>query len=337
MRLRPSIRRPRRLWRRPNPDLGIAIQPRGKNLYMPRAIWTGAISFGLVNVPVKIYSATESKDVSFNQFQEGTGKRIHYKRVAEDTGKEVEYEDIVKGYEIDDGKYVIVTPDELESVEPGKTRTIDIEDFVELSDIDPLYFEKSYYLAPGDGGDKPYALLRQAMDRSGRVAIGRFVMRTKQYLGAIRPAGDVLILETMFFGDEIRSTADLDLPGKVKLSDRELRIADQLIESLTVDFDPSSYEDTYRDRVLELIERKRKGEDIVVDEQEETADEVPDLMAALEASLSNISEARERKRKRQNLDELTKEELYDRASEADIAGRSKMSKDDLVKALRKAS
>jgi DNA end-binding protein Ku len=303
---------------------------------MPRAIWTGSISFGLVNVPVKIYSATESKDVHFNQFQEGTGKRIHYKRVAEGTGDEVEYEDIVKGYEISDGKYVIVTPEELESVEPGKTRTIDIEDFVDLSEIDPIYFEKSYHLAPDDRGEKPYALLREAMRRADRVAIGRFVMRTKQYLAAIRASGDALVLETMYFGDEVRDPADLDLPADVDLSDRELRIADQLIGSLTVGFDPMAYEDTYRERVLGLIDRKAKGEDVVVEEREERTDEVTDLMAALEASVTSIRDARDRKRS-PSLDSLTKGELYDRASDADIAGRSKMSKDELISALRKAS
>lgn len=303
---------------------------------MPRAIWTGSISFGLVNVPVKLYSATESKDVSFHQLEGGTGKRIKYKRVAEGTDHEVEYDDIVKGYELAKGKHVVITPEELESVEPGKTRTIDIEDFTNLADIDPLYFEKSYYLAPDERGEKPYALLHHAMERSGRVAIGRFVMRTKQYLAAIRPAGDVLVLETMFFGDEIRSTDELNLPEDVELSDRELRIADQLIESLTVEFDPMAYEDTYRQRVLDLVERKAKGQAIVVEEPEEATDEVTDLMAALEASVSSIREARDRKR-RPSLDALTKDELYERAADADVAGRSKMSKDELIDALRKAS
>ena len=311
----------------------------GNRFSMPRAIWSGSISFGLVNVPVKLYSATDSKDVHFNQFQEGTGRRIHNKRVAEGTGREVEYEDIVKGYEIKDGKYVMVTPEELESVEPGKTRTIEIEDFVDLAEIDPVYFEKSYYLAPDGEAQKSYALLREAMDRAGRVAIGRFVMRTKQYLAAIRPSGKALVLETMFFGDEVRDTKDLDLPGKVKLSSRELEIADRLIDSLTVEFKPSSYKDTYRARVMDLIKRKQKGEEIVIEEREDDApDAASDLMAALEASISNIRDARDKKQKKAgDLDDLTKQELLDRAAEADISGRSKMSKDELMKALRKAS
>ena len=310
----------------------------GNNCSMPRAIWSGSISFGLVNVPVKLYSATESKDIHFNQFQEGTGKRIHNKRVAEGTGREVEYEDIVKGYELKAGKYVLVTPEELESVEPGKTRTIEIEDFVDLAEIDPIYFEKSYYLAPAGEAKKSYALLREAMERANRVAIGRFVMRTKQYLAAIRPSGKVLVLETMFFGDEVRDTKDLDLPGKVKLSPRELEIADRLIDSLTVEFKPGQYKDTYRERVMNLIKRKQKGEDIVIEEREETTDKATDLMAALEASISNIRDARDKKRKKSgSLDELSKQELLDRAAKADISGRSKMSKDELMKALRKAS
>ncbi len=305
---------------------------------MPRAIWSGSISFGLVNVPVKLYSATESKDVHFNQFQEGTGRRIHNKRVAEGTGREVEYEDIVKGYELNKGKYVMVTPEELESVEPGKTRTIEIEDFVNLAEIDPIYFEKSCYLAPAGEAKKSYALLREAMERAGRIAIGRFVMRTKQYLAAIRPSGKVLVLETMFFGDEVRDTKDLDLPGKVKLAPRELQIAERLIDSLTTKFDPAAYKDTYRERVMSLIKRKQKGEDIVIEEREEPPDKATDLMAALEASITNIRDARDRKGKKAGgLGDLSKQELLDRAAKAHIAGRSKMSKVELMKALRKAS
>jgi DNA end-binding protein Ku len=304
---------------------------------MPRAIWSGSISFGLVNVPVKLHSATESRDVRFHQFQEGTDRRIHYKRVAEGTDDEVDYDDIVKGYEVSDGRYVMVTPEELESVEPGKTRTIDIEDFVELAEIDPVYFEKSYYLAPDKGGEKAYVLLREAMRRAERVAIGRFVMRTKQYLGAIRPSGDALILETMFFGDEVRDPGELDLPGKTKVSDRELKIADQLIESLTVPFDPMSYADTYREQVLDLIEAKAKGEEIVVERRDDKAEPAADLMAALEASVSSIREARDRRRGAKDLASLSKDELYERATAKDVPGRSKMSKDELIEALQQAS
>jgi len=317
---------------------------------MPRAIWTGAISFGLVNVPVKLYSATESKDVSFHQLEKDTGKRIDHRRFATGTDREVDYDDIVKGYEVSKGKYVVVTPEELESVDPGRSRTIDIEDFVALEDIDPVYYERSYYLAPaGDEGAKAYRLLREALRRTERVAVGRFVMRTKQYLGAIRVSGDVLVLETLFFGDEIRDTGDLDLPATGRLSDRELRIAEQLIDSMTVDFDPSAYADTYREKVLELIEQKAEGKEIAVEPDAELAP-VTDLLAALEASLEDARAGRERGGARGrsgststgkagdgDLADLSKEELYERAADQGIEGRSKMSKDDLLEALRDAS
>jgi DNA end-binding protein Ku len=311
---------------------------------MARAIWSGAISFGLVTVPVKLFSATESKTVHFNQFEEGTGERIRYKRVAEGSGEEVDYADIVKGYEIEKGRFVIVTPEELESVEPTKSRTIDIEDFVSLDEIDPVYFDKTYYLAPAPdvGAEKPYALLHEALRSSNKVAVARFVMRTKQYLAAIRPVGDLLALDTMFFPDEVRGEDTVEnAPGDVELSDRELAMAEQLIDSLTSPWEPDRYTDTYRERVLDLIERKAKGEDIVVEEQEATP-EVADLMAALQAS---VEEARNRKAGKPvggrgdgegaGLDGLTKGELYERASDAGIEGRSKMSKDELADALRR--
>lgn len=256
---------------------------------MPRSIWTGAISFGLVNVPVKLYSATEDKDIHFNQFQKDTGERVRYKRIAEGTGDEVEYDDIVKGYEVSKGRFVMVTAEELESVEPGRSRTIEIEDFVDGDEIDPIYFEKTYYLAPqeGTGADKAYALLREAMRESNKVAIGRFVMRTKQYLTALRPVGKLLYLETMFFPDEIRETKELEASAKgAKVSERELKVARQLVESLTNDWKPDRYRDTYRERVLELIEQKSKGKEVVVEKAEAPESNVVDLLAALEASLA---------------------------------------------------
>ena len=266
----------------------------GYTPFMPRSIWTGAISFGLVNVPVKLFSATEDKDIHFNQFEKDTGERIRYKRVAEGTGDEVEYDDLVKGYEQSKGRFVIVTPEELEAVEPGKSRTIEIEDFVDLDEVDPIYFEKTYYLAPsGSGADKAYVLLRQAMEKANKVAIGRFVMRTKQYLVALRPAGKLLFLETMYFPDEIRATKELE--GEVKgarVSDRELKVAEQLIDSLTTEWDPGRYHDTYRERVLELIAQKAKGEEIVVEKAEAPESNVVDLLAALEASLASAGKGR---------------------------------------------
>jgi DNA end-binding protein Ku len=252
---------------------------------MPRSIWNGSISFGLVNVPVQLFSAVQPKDVHFHEFQAGTGARIKHKRVSEKSGREVEYKNIEKGYETSRGKYVMLTQEELESVEPGKSRTIDIEDFVELSEIDPVYFDKPYYVAPQKGAEKPYALLREAMAQSERVAIARFVMRTKQYLAAIRTSDSVLVLETLYFADEIRDAGDLNIPTRTKVADRELRIAEQLIDSLTIEWKPERYEDTYRERVLDLVRRKGKGQQVEVAEREPEDAKVVDLVEALQRSL----------------------------------------------------
>ena len=259
---------------------------------MPRALWSGTISFGLVNVPVKLHTATEEKDVAFHQFSE-KGDRIKNKRVSEKTGREVDFKDIVKGYEVAKGKFVVVTPEELESVDPGPRKTIEIEDFVALGEIDPIYFVKTYYLAPddADGAKRAYALLRSAMERSERVAIGRFVLRTKQYLVALRPMDKVLTLSTLYFADEVRDWRDLDVPGAVKLQPRELEIADRLIDSLTTAWKPSKYEDTYRTRVLKLVKDKAKGKEIVVEPEAPRAP-VTDLLAALEASVKEARGAR---------------------------------------------
>jgi DNA end-binding protein Ku len=266
----------------------------------PRAIWSGSISFGLVNVPVKLYSAVKQKDVHFNQLEEKTGAHIKYKRVSEKTGKEVDYEKIVKGYEVAKGKYVTVTPEDLEAVAPEKTKTVDIEDFVELADIDPIYFEKTYVLAPdGEGAAKAYGLLLKAMEAKERVAIGRFVLRTKEYLCAIRPYDGVLALETMYFPDEIVDKADV--PGlperRTKVADKELKIATSLIESLTTEFKPSAYKDTYREAVLDMIDRKAKGEEIVMPAEPEEQAQVVDLLAALEASVEAAKKAKSARKK----------------------------------------
>jgi DNA end-binding protein Ku len=261
---------------------------------MPRAIWSGAISFGLVAVPVKLYPATEQKDIRFHQFKEGTRQRIRNKRVSEQTGREVEYEDIVKGYEAEKGKYVIVTPEELASIAPEKTRTIEIEDFVDLSDIDPIYFEKTYYLAPEDeaGAKKAYALLLKAMEDEGKVAIGRFVMRTKEYLAAVRPMDGILVLETMFFPDEIRQPSEIEnVPVRARVEDRQMKMAKQLIGTLATDWDPKRYHDQYRERVLKLIRDKAKGKEVVMPEPEETT-KVGDLMEALRQSIEATKKGR---------------------------------------------
>jgi DNA end-binding protein Ku len=263
---------------------------------MARSIWRGAISFGLVNVPVKLYSAVSKKTVRFNQLHEKDNSRIQLKRFCADEDREVPYEEIVKGYEISAGRYVVITPEELENLDPKKTRTIDIEDFVDLDEIDPLFYEHPYYLAPDTGAAKPYKLLLEALKETNKVAIARVVIRTKEYLTAIRPAGDVLTLETMLFADELIDPGDLDeLPDTdVKATKREVDMARQLIESLATDFDPAKYRDEYRERVLELIEQKASGQEVAVAAEPEAPAAVPDLMAALEASLAAAKGGREK-------------------------------------------
>jgi DNA end-binding protein Ku len=259
---------------------------------MPRSIWTGAISFGLVTVPVKLYSAVQRKTVRFHQLDSSDGVRIAQRRVNPVTGEEVPYERLVKGYEIGPDRYVMIDPSELEALDPRKTRTIDIEDFVELSDIDPIYYDHPYYLAPGAGGVKPYRLLLEAMEQTGKVAIATVVIRSKQHLVALRPMGEILGMATMLFPDEVVDPERIDEVPRaddVEVSERELRIAKQLVESLAGRFEPEKYRDVYREEVLALIERKAAGEEIAVQpSREETAAEVPDLMSALQASLDQV-------------------------------------------------
>src|SRR3954454_18076950 len=258
---------------------------------MARSIWSGAISFGLVNVPVKLYSAVNRKTVRFHQLNGKTGNRIAQRRVDPGTGEEVAYEDIVKGYELSRDRYVVIEPDELDALDPERTRTIDIEDFVSLSEIDPVYYDHPYYLVPDKGAAKPYELLREAMRDAGKVAVARVVLRSKEQLVAIRPSGDVLLMETMIFHDEVVPTDNLDdLPDdeRAAASERELAMARQLIESLSSEFEPAKYRDEYREKVLDLIERKAAGEEIAVQPEAPQPTAVPDLMAALEASLAAV-------------------------------------------------
>jgi DNA end-binding protein Ku len=255
-------------------------------------MWSGAISFGLVNVPVKLYSAVSRKSVRFHQLNGQTGVRIQQRRVDPSTGDEVAYEDIVKGYELAPDRYVVIENDELEALDPKKTRTIDIEEFVELADVDPIFYDHPYYLAPGAGGAKPYRLLLDAMRDTGRIAIARVVIRSKEQLVAIRPMGDVLAMSTMVFADEVIDPATIDdIPraDDVEVREREVDIAKQLVESLAADFEPEKFHDTYREEVLALIERKASGEEIAVQPARDVQDEpVPDLMAALKASLDAV-------------------------------------------------
>jgi DNA end-binding protein Ku len=261
---------------------------------LPRAIWSGSISFGLLNVPVKLYSAVSKQTVSFRELREGDGARIRHKRVAETDGKEVPYEKIVKGYEYAPDQYVVLTRDELAELDPKKTRAIEIQDFVDLDDIDPIYFEQPYYLGPDKGAERAYALLVQAMKESRKVAIARFVLRNKEHLAAIRPMDDVLTMATMRFHDEVTSPSDLD--GEVfeearpkKPEKREIEMAKQLIESLTTRFKADKYRDEYREELLDLLERKAEGKEVVSAPSEEPKPtKAPDLMAALEESLAAV-------------------------------------------------
>jgi DNA end-binding protein Ku len=314
---------------------------------MARAIWTGAISFGLVSIPVGLFSATEDHTVHFHQFERGTSDRIRYQRVNERTGKEVEYSDIVKGREVGDGEYVLVEPDELADIAPGRSRTIDIQTFVDLDEIDPIFFQKTYWLAPTDERyERPYALLREAMTRTNRAGIATFVMRGKEYLTALRADGEVLALETLFFADEIRDRSNLDLPGSTKPKGKELDMATGLIEAMSGAWKPKEFRDTYTERVEKLIEDKRKGREIVTEAEPPEPTAMSDLIAALERSVADARGGGKSQKGKKgkatsdgapDLSELSKSELAAMARELDIKGRSSMSRPKLEKAIAAAS
>jgi DNA end-binding protein Ku len=260
---------------------------------MARAIWTGAITFGLVTVPVRLYTATSSHKPTFHQFRRGTGQRVRNRRVTEDTGEEVAYDDVVKGADIGDGRHVIVTPEELEAIEPGRSRALEIEDFVDLHAIDPVVWDTTYYLGPdGAVADGPYELLRRAMVNTGKVAIGRFVMRDKQYLATVRPIGGVLGLSTMYFADEVRGADVVDrVPVDHEPDALQLEIAQHLIEFMSTDWEHSRYRDTYQERVAELIERKARGDEVVTERTPEPAQKVAGLLDALRRSIEERTRA----------------------------------------------
>ena len=260
---------------------------------MPRAIWTGSITFGLLNVPVKLYSAVSSRAIRFRELREKDGSRVRHKRVAEADGEEVAYEEMVKGYEITPDQFIVLSRDELEALDPKKTKAIEIEDFVDLDQIDPIYFNQPYYLGPAPGAERAYALLAQAMGEQRKVAIARFVLRNRESLAAVRAGDGILTLATMRFADEVVPVSQLEgvLGEKpdVEPKKQEIEMAKQVIDSLSTDFDPSAYEDEHRAELLKLIERKAAGEDIVSTEAEAPKPtKAPDLMAALEESLAAI-------------------------------------------------
>jgi DNA end-binding protein Ku len=259
---------------------------------VPQAIWTGSISFGLVTVPVRLVSATRSQDVRFNQLEASTGSRIRYRRVSEQTGEEVPNDQIVKGYELENGHYVVLDNDELAALKPTASRQIEIEDFVDLAEIDPVYFEQPYYLIPDKDAAKAYRLLSKIMEDEGKVAVGRFVLRSKEALVAIRPIDGMLCLETMRYADEVLAPDRELIDSQPEPSERELEMARQLVDTLANTFDPEKYRDEYREEVLGLIERKAAGEDIVAPAAPEEPAKVLDLMAALEASLARTGASR---------------------------------------------
>lgn len=352
---------------------------------MARAIWTGVVSFGLVTVPVGLYTATEDHTVHFHQLQRGTSDRIRNRRVNERTGKEVAGEDIVKGFEVGEGEYVIVEPDELEQIAPGRSQTIDISDFVALEEIEPVYFDRTYYLAPrGQEYTKVYELLRAALARANMVGIATFVMRGKQYLTALRAEDNVLVLQTLHWADEVRDPGQElpELPSSRTGKGKELDMALQLVDSLSGPWNPSRYHDTYQEKVRELVKAKAEGQEIAVAEEPPQATNVVDLMQVLQGSIDQArgragggeprprktGQARKTARKpaakgakkpaakkappktagassasrdqrgtgKSELRQLSKAELYEQATEQDLPGRSKMSREELIDALARA-
>jgi DNA end-binding protein Ku len=307
---------------------------------------------------VGLFSATSDQTIHFNQLHKNTSHRVRYKKVDEVTGEELSSEDIVNGYPLGGDEYVVVTREEMVEAAPGKSELIEIQDFVDLEEIDPIFFRQSYYLAPkGKGADRAYALLLQAMLETKKVGIATLVLRDKEHLVAIRPAEKVLMLETMFFQDEIRDPEEeLDtLPPVGNSNDRELSIAKKLVESLTDEWDPSRYKNTYRQRVEELVEQKRAGHAVVHGSEDRPKSNVIDLMSALQASIDRTSSKRPARsaakattasksasmkvsdhRERQGLDAMTKADLLDSAKRLKLDVTSKMTKDELVRAVSAA-
>jgi DNA end-binding protein Ku len=307
-----------------------------------RPIWSGAINFGLVTIPVELYSATEDHTISFRQFERGTSDRIRYKRINERTGKEVAFSDIVKGADLGGGEYVIIEPDELDAIAPGRSRTIDINSFVELDDIDPIHFQKTYWLAPSkEEYGKSYSLLLQAMEKTNRAGIATFVMRGKEYLTAVRAGDGMLVLNTLLFAEDIRDPAKelKSLPEISTARGKEIEMATSLIDSMTDDWRPEDYHDTYTQQVEKLIEDKREGKEIVAESAPSEPTKVV-LFEALAKSVEGRKQARDTPKPAatdsgDELADLSKADLDKLARELDIKGRSKMSRDELVKAVAK--
>jgi DNA end-binding protein Ku len=303
---------------------------------MARALWSGSLSFGLVNVPVQLFSAVRDQDLHFRQLHEKDGSPIETRRFCSAEDEEVPFEEVGHGYELDSGKEVVLSDEELSAAAPRKTRTIDIEAFVDLADVDPVYFDHPYFLLPegeAEGTRRAYQLLVEVMQGTERAALGRFVLRTKEYLVAVRVRDDLLSLTTMLFHDEVRPTKPVPGGGRKPAKER-LERAVTLIEAMSVDWDPARYEDRYRERLLEVIERKKKGKRITVPDDQDEPSPIPDLMAALERSLAQAQGKGDgASADGDELAGLSRDELYDRAQKAGVEGRSSMSKEQLVDAL----
>jgi DNA end-binding protein Ku len=268
----------------------------------PRSIWSGAISFGLVNVPVKLYSATAKKNIKFHQLHDADGVRLQQKRVCPADNQEVDYDHVVKGFEVSRGRYIVVSPEELEAIDPKSTGAIEIEDFVDLSSIDPIYFEHSYYLAPENGAEKPYVLLLRAMSNLNKAAIAKVVIRQKQYLAALRPIGSVLSMVTLLFADEIVDPGKLEelSYADIEIDKKQMEMAERIIDAQSADFKAEEYRDEYRQSVIALIERKARGMEVVTQPKfEKKGAKVVDLTSALEASLAKATEKKSKGKRRQ--------------------------------------
>ncbi|GAB3451205.1 non-homologous end joining protein Ku [Actinophytocola sediminis] len=312
---------------------------------MARPIWSGAINFGLVTIPVELYSATEDHTISFRQFERGTSDRIRYKRINERTGKEVAFSDIVKGADLGGGEYVIIEPDELDAIAPGRSRTIDINSFVELDEIDPVYFQRTYWLAPAkEEYGKSYSLLLQAMEKTNRAGVASFVMRGKEYLTAVRAGDGMLVLNTLLFPEDIRDPAKelKSLPEITTARGKEIDMAISLIESMTDEWRPEEYHDTYTEQVEKLIEDKRDGREIVAETEPAEPTKVVDLFEALSRSVQGRKQRRDGEEPdrsgdtEEELADLSKADLDKLARDLDVKGRSKMSRDELTRAVADA-
>ena len=304
---------------------------------MARPVWSGSLSFGLVNVPVQLVSSARDLDYHFHQLHKKDKARIEQRRYCSEEEVEVVWEEIAHSYELTPRKQVVVTDAELSSVEPRKTRTIEVEAFVDLAEVDPIYFDHPYFLIPAgesEGTLRAYQLLVEAMGSQERVALGRFVMRTKEYLAAVHVRDGALGLTTMLFHDEVRPTKDIPTGGK-KPAKRAVDDAVAIIEELSCEWDPDRYTDCYRERLRKVIESKRKGRTIEAPKAEKEPRPVPDLMAALERTLENARAGRDIRAEdgHSDLEDLSRKELDERAKTAGIRGRTKMSKGELVEAL----